>query len=333
MKKTVLEFHSCYDELLSKLFLMTYEFLSTKNSSVDSKGGTTVGLVSKEPIVTERVLEHNSCYFLEHNFYEETTRIYNNAYDLTAQEMIIYSLLLSKCIEEKNEEQVISYEEIQYMRNKRVGKSKLLDDTTLRAYDKAFLGLCQKRIQYDLGDSREKYKITYRSSNHPLLIVYDVENSCNGNKTIKYSLGPFGKTLIESKRYSNLVPRKYFQLNFNETMTYQIALYVCKILFIERRKRKGTVTITLNSIMKNINKFMVTKKYDLVKCCIASNFTGPNTKRLWDRVISKVDELLETLKSELKIRDFKGTYDVIDNAPYLYDFQYKDVKWLIYFNK
>ncbi len=333
MKQTVLEFHSCYDELLSKLFLMTYELRSTKNSSIDNKSGTTVGLISKKPIVTERVVEHNSYYFLEHNFYEGKTRIYNNVYDLSAQEMIIYSLLLSKCIEEKNEEQVISYKEIQHMRNKRVGKSKLLDDTTLKAYDKAFLGLCKKQIYYDLGDTREKYKITYRSSRHPLLIVHDVKVLCNGDKIIKYSLGPFGKTLIESKRYSNLVPRKYFQLNFNETMTYQIALYVCKILFIERRKRKTTVTITLNSIMKNINKFMMTKKYDLVKCCIAAYFTGPNTKRLWSNVIIKVNELLETLKIELKIRDFKGTYDVIENTPYLYDYQYKDVKWIIYFDK
>lgn len=312
---------------------MTYELLENNNRAIDNQNGTIVSLVSDEVIQPQRIVEHNSFCFLEHNFYKNTVRMYNNIYDLTAQEMIIYSLLLHKCIDNQNEEQTISYKEIQILRNKRIGKSKLLDDITQKAYDKAFLGLCQKRISYDLGETRKKYKITYRTATHPLLIVNGVQELCNGDKIINYSLGPFGKTLIESKRYSTLVPTKYFQLNFNETMTYQIALYICKIIFIERRKRKDTVTITLNSIMKNINKFMVTQKYDLVKCCMAAYYTGPNIKRLWYGVIMKVDELLETLKGELKIRDFKGTYEIIEHSIYSYDYQYKNVKWVIYFNK
>lgn len=328
MKNNTHEFHSCYDELLSKLFLMTYENAMNLKEAIDDEGETSVSLISNEPQAIDRVTKDNTCYFT--NNYNTST-LYNNIYDLTAHEIIIYSILLHKCIEEQSEECTISYKEIQQLRGKRIGKSKLLDNTTMNAYDKAFSGLCEKYIKYNLGTSRQKYKITYRKHSHPLLIINDIQQLCNGDMFINYSLGPFGKTLIESKRYSNLVPKQYFQINFNEVMVYQIALYICRIIYINRKKSKP-ITITLNSIMKNISKFMNTEKYGLVKYCCALYYGGPNVKRLWDSVIIKVAELLETLKKELKINSYHGNYEIIKNSLYLEKDQYKEVKWIIYLN-
>ena len=324
------EYHSCYDELLSKLFLMTYENAENYTSATDSGGKATVSLISKEPLLVDRVMKNNTCYYLE---CYDGVKPYNNAYDLTAHEILIYSLLLHKCIENGSEKQTISYEEIQLLRNKRIGKVSLLDNLTRKAYDKAFLGLCNKQIKYNLGNSRMNFKITFREYEHPLLIIENISNLCNGDRIINYSLGPFGKTLLESKRYSTLVPSKYFQVHFREIMTYQIALYVCKIIYIERRKRKDSLIITLNSVMKNVNKFMNTTEFGLVKCCTALYYSGPNTKRLRDNVIMKVIELLETLKSEMKIKEFQGNYEIIKNSPYLTRDQYKNVKWVISLNK
>lgn len=326
MKVNTQEFKSCYDELLSKLFLMTFEDNINYNEVENADGETSIRLISTEPQIIQRNTENNSCYYA--NNYPNIPCYYNNVFDLTAHEILIYSLLLHKCIVEQSEKSTISYAELQQLRNKRVGKTRVVDEATLKAYDKAFQGLCEKRIKYDLKESRKNKKISYRAYEHPLLIINDLKELCNGDYIINYSLGPFGKTLIESKRYSNLVPSKYFKLNFNEVMSYEIALYICRIIYINRKKKKP-ITITLNSVMKNISKFMNSEKYGLVKYCDAYYYSGPNVKRLWNSVIMKVIELLDILKDELKIKDYVGNYDIIENTPYLTNYKFKDVKWII----
>lgn len=327
MKTKTQEFKSCYDELLSKLFLMTFEDNINYTEVANNDGETSISLISDEPQLIQRNTENNSCYYA--NNFTNNPCYYNNVFDLTAHEILIYSLLLHKCIVEQSEVSTISYKELQQLRNKRVGNSKVVDDATLNAYDKAFEGLCSKRIKYDIGNSRQNKNITYRQYEQPLLMVWDLKELSNGDMIFNYSLGPFGKTLIESKRYSNLVPAKYFTLNFKEVMSYEIALYVCRMIYINKKKKKPII-ITLNSIMKNISKFMNTEKYGLVKYCDALYYSGPNVRRLWNSVIMKVIELLDTLKDELKIKDYVGNYDVIENSPYLTNYQFKEVKWIIH---
>lgn len=265
--------------------------------------------------------EYHSCYdeMLNYIFNNIDNDLVKTTEQLTAHEIIIYSILLHKCIEEKKEESSISYTELQKLRNKRSGKNKAIDTLTLQAYDKAIYCLANNYVSYNLNDKRTKYKITYKQYEHPLLILDDVKEEANGNKIIKYSLGPFGKTLIESKRYSTLVPRKYFQLNFNETTAYQIALYICRIIYIERRKKKTSTTITLKSILSNINKFG-NHNNQLISVSNCYDYNGPNKKRLYDNVINRTNELLDELISEEKIISY----------------EYKDIKssikWIINYN-
>ena len=284
--KHVTEYHSCYDELLSML-------LNKQKSNNNDK---------KVNLVT--------------NAGKETT--------LTAQEIILYSLLLHKCIESNFQQETITYKELQELRNKRVGKVEILDIFTYEAFNKSFRGLCTKYVDYDLKESRLKSKISHRKEKHPLVIIRSVKT--NGtNKLISYSLGPFGKTLIESKRYSTLVPSKYFQVRFKEIMKYELALYVCKILYLERRKKKDSITIKLPTIMKNINKYQ-TIDNQLVRLSNCLEYHGPNIKRLWELMRNSVNELLYELKCEYKIKD----YDIqIPNSIN----NYKDIKWKILVDK
>lgn len=333
MKNKLIEFHSCYDELLSKLFLMSHD---RREKSED-----------KEAITTEEEtslsLLSNDIKFVSSNGYKDFKLIstdykdsssvgeinyYDNKYDMTAHEIIVYSLLLHKCIESQIEIQEVSYGELQRMRNKRVGNKRLLDIATKNAYINAIRGLCKKRIKYNLGETRKRRKITYREAEQPLLIITETRKLDNGDRIIKYSLGPFGKTLIESKRYSTLVPSDYFRINFNEIMSYQIALYICKIIYIERFKKSDTITLKLNSIMKNINKFVITDNYVIASRCSLYDYHGENTKRYWDSTISKVNKLLETLKYEYKIKDFKNVCQITDTH-YGIKNDYQNVKWLL----
>jgi hypothetical protein len=194
---------------------------------------------------------------------------------------------------------------LQKVRNKRYGKTKVLDDLTLEAYDKAIIGLANNYVEYDLKDKRKKYKITYRKHSHPLLIIYSLKQETSGNKVITCSLGPLGKTLLESKRYSTLIPRKYFQLNINEISTYQIALYVCRIIYIERRKKKKSSTITLKSVLMNINKY-VNCNGRLISISSCFDYKGPNKKRLYNNIINKTEELLEDLLNEDIIINYRS---------------------------
>ena len=265
--------------------------------------------------------EYHSCYdeLLTYLFNNSSNDILKVSDSLTAHEIIIYSLLLHKCIEEHSEESATSYLEIQKLRKKRCGKTKILDDLTLNAYDKAIYGLANKIINYNLGDRRKKYKITYKEHNHPLLKLYAATIEPNGNRIINYSLGPFGKMLIESKRYSTLVPNKYFQLNFSETATYQIALYICRIIYIERRKKKNFTTISLKSILSNTNKFNKCNN-ELIGKSNCYEYKGPNKKRICTNIIKKTNEILETLLQEEKITHYE--FKIINNCS----------KWLINYN-
>jgi len=279
------DFHSCYDELLSMLFLGNNELSSSDKY---------VRLIS----IKDKSL---------------TT--------LSAHEVLLYSLLLHKCIETKSEVCTISYKELQDLRNKRSGNSKVLDNYTSKAYDKAFYGLCTKYIEYDLKETRKRSKISYRKYGHPLMYLYNSKLLENGNKIIHFSLGPFGKTLLESKRYSTLVPNKYFQVGFNEIMKYEIALYICKIIFIERRKKKHQLIITLPYIMRNVNKYITLDK-QLLKACSCYEYKGANVKRLWRLIQDNANLILEQLKLEYKIKD----YTILDLN---FDNGYTDIRWKI----
>ncbi len=327
MEKTSNEYYSCYDEMLSMLFSTSFEDINGIAKATTKNNGISLSLISRKPQIVFSGVEKGMFHFF--NILDNNN--YDNAYDLTGHEIILYSLLLHKCIETQDEEATITYEELQRLRKKRFGKTKLLDDKTYKAYNKVFIGLSNKIIQYDLGDKRENKNITYRKYQHPLLIIYDVTSSPNHNLFIKYSLGPFGKTLIESKRYGKLVPRQYFQINFNEIMSYQIALYICRLIYIERRKHKAHLTVKLTSIMKNIDKYMNSNKHGLVKCCNAFAYSGPNVKRLWDATINKVNVLLEILKSEMTIIDFKSNLDLQYSEYYTISYTYQNVKWILYF--
>ena len=217
MKHNV-EYHSCYDELLSMLF----NKMKAKN---------------------------NDKYVKLVNSKDEDS-------SLTAQEILIYSLLLHKCIESNYHKETITYKELQELRNKRTGNIEVLDKVTYEAFRTAFRGLSTKYVDYDLMESRTSNRITHRKEKHPLIKLCNIK-TIGTDKLISYSLGPFGQTLIESKRYSTLIPNKYFQIGFKEIMKYELALYVCKILYMERRKKKDSITIKLPSIMKNINKYQI----------------------------------------------------------------------------
>lgn len=293
-------YHSCYDEMLSSLFLIS---TNLKNKDVKTRK---VELYSK---ATDS--KGDNCL--------------NFNVSMTAHEILVYSLLLHKCIETNTETSTISYKELQLLRNKRYGKKVVIDSDTLKAYNNTFRGLCNKYIKYDYENKSKKIKITHCKGEHPLLLISKVDILNNNDKVINYSLGPFGKMLLEKRRYSTLLPNKYFQINFNEVMTYESALYICRIIYIERLKKKDYITITLNSIMKNTNKYVIKNK-ELIKVGTCLEYNGHNIKRLWNLITNNVNEILNELKLEFVIKDYI-IQDLNSNK------EYKNIKWKVLLDK
>lgn len=64
----------------------------------------------------------------------------------------------------------------------------------------------------------------------------------SNNVRFSYSFGMLGKILKNSKRYSTLVPAEFFKVNFNQVKENLVAMYLARIIFIE----KGLRTKTLN---------------------------------------------------------------------------------------
>lgn len=296
----IYSYHSCYDEMLSSLFL------TPKNLKSKDVKTRTVELYSK-------ATDTKGNNFLNFNV------------SMTAHEILVYSLLLHKCIENSVENSTISYKELQLLRNKRCGRNVVIDSDTLKAYNNAFKGLCNKYIKYYYENKSKKSKITYYKGEHPLLLISKVDNLNNNDKVINYSLGPFGKMLLEKRRYSTLLPNKYFQINFNEIMTYESALYICRIIYMERRKKKDYITITLNSIMKNTNKYVIKNK-ELIKVGTCLEYDGHNIKRLWNLVMNNVNEILNQLKIEFVIKDYM-IQDLNSNR------EYKNIRWKVSLDK
>lgn len=64
----------------------------------------------------------------------------------------------------------------------------------------------------------------------------------SNNVRFGYSFGMLGKILKNSKRFSTLAPVEFFKVNFNQVKENLVAMYLARIIFIE----KGLRTKTLN---------------------------------------------------------------------------------------
>lgn len=326
MRRKDISIITCYDELLANLFTLSHRYIVVRdmcwinNIVTISNNKVSVSLIGKDKY-THVYSDRNN--ILQLQLYEEGSDdavvnlqdlkekgkpiLYDNRYALTAHEIIVYSILLSKCILAQKPYAEISLKEIHRdYRGKQCGKTILMDAESRKAYIKALRGLTNKIVRYDLGKTRKNKRITKRKSQHPLLKVVSRVDEKSGDFTIKYSLGDFGRTLIQSKRYSNLMPISCYSVGFKSIHRFLIYYYICRMVYINKNKKGKTFTLSIKAIMNATCRYNIS---GFNTGDMRSEQTGSGVGRAWGSSIRSVDNILTKLKNSNKIGGFESKYN------------------------
>lgn len=274
-----LMFTTVYDDVLSKIETMTRsnfdneayrisKFIRVKNQIIDQKYGCVDILLTNETIVAEynRMLEQSGKTNL--TFKEKQNLVNQMLFTgvlFTAQDIMIYRILLSHYI--NYQQNGIATITLDMIHNEYRGKTFMYkkdqgryDKETLQAYINTFRKLMTLTINIRFSQSKLKSFKSFKDKDktffqHKMLIFHSQINSANVSEIeIRYSLGDFGTYICNSRQYGQLLPKELYQLRFNQIDTFNLAVYIARMIIINRRYRKE-ITIYVSTLLSRINKY------------------------------------------------------------------------------
>lgn len=136
------------------------------------------------------------------------------------------------------------------------------DSQTLSVYIECIHKLRTLQLVIQFGNSNLKsFKSFVRNNisffNQPLVQLMNenitVEELKNGAE-IQYSLGRFDDYLVQSRQYGQILPAEVFGLRFNQINTFNIAVYLGKLVFINRKYKK-TYKVSVSTLLTRFNKY------------------------------------------------------------------------------
>lgn len=137
-------------------------------------------------------------------------------------------------------------------RNKRLGKKQSVPRPAYRNYARALNRLTKKWISFEIKNARKRYHINNSKFHCKRLVNFNYGEVVKGDVTFDYHLGDFGNVLLVSKRFSDILPIDIIRLPYKQISILYIGLYLSRLIFINRRKKKTNFNVTLKSIMENI---------------------------------------------------------------------------------
>lgn len=257
----------------------------------------------------------------------------------TAQDIMIYRILLSHYINYQQDGiATITLDMIhnQYRRKTFVYKAGAdrFDKDTLKAYINVFRKLTSLDITMRFGESKlksfkylkEKDKRFFK---HKLLTFHNEVTADNISKIeIKYSLGDFGTYICTSKQYGQFLPSTLYQLRFNRIDTFNMAVYIGRMIVINRRKR-NEITIHVSTLLSRINKYNM-KGYSISLTYLEylTQLDPIKRNKKIKHIQEQLNRILTTLAEENRIKKYE----------YIGKFTYKFIKQeelaiKLYFNK
>ena len=184
-------------------------------------------------------------------------KLTNESELLTTQELFLIMILLDHYKKNDGLGVPISFRDIQVnYRNKRLGKRHYLPRKDYVAYVRALNGLQDKWINLDVKQRKRYHIKATKYDNNPLLRLNSSRVEC-GDIVFEYGLGEFGDVLLQSKRFSDIIPIDIVRLSYQQITAVYLALYLSRLIFINKRKKNHAFTITVNSLMENV---MIHKK-------------------------------------------------------------------------
>ena len=268
-------FTTVYDEILHKIETMPRDnfegnlirsgILKVSTRFKDSKNGyLTIILINNEVV---RKLEQDVNF--ENLSEEEKNKALKNLVKkylwFTAQDIIIYRILLSHYINNQvNGIANISFDIIHKEYRKKSFKydksGSKYDKATLEAYINSIRKLIHLKIIINFSNSHLKVAKYYNSEDKSEISDTFLKVSKNINlnnistSVIPYSLGKFGDIFITSKQCGQLLPEDIYYLRFNQIDTFNMAIYIGRMIIINRRWRKQ-LTIYIPTMLSKIMKY------------------------------------------------------------------------------
>lgn len=177
--------------------------------------------------------------------------ILKNNYSLSAQEIIIYLILLHHYIISSTDKAAITIKEL----NKEYRQIRSMNDCLFDTYIKTLYRLSNKKLSFKI---KKKYV-----GNHKLTNYYDTHNLLNiidlipldKDYRVIYDLGTFGKIIKESKNYSTIVPKGVYSCKRSQINYLLLFLYISRIVYMNRNQKHQAKTLSLRTICKNICKY------------------------------------------------------------------------------
>lgn len=169
-------------------------------------------------------------------------------------------------------------------RNKRTGRTIVMSEDELKIYKEAINSLQHKKIELEIKNTRKKYGVnnTY-ISDFRLLIITAYTESDNGDISFNYTFSQYGQILLDSKRYSDILPIELLHISYQQVMLLYIGIYLSRLIFINQRKKQSDFMINISSIMKHIKihdkkgKDIGKTLYEILKEDISNKYTYINT--------------------------------------------------------
>lgn len=276
-----------------------------------------ITLINDKSVLKEQQLLSNS------NLSEEQQKLFYRLVILkhllfTAQDIILYRILLSHYINNQvNGVATISLDIIHKgYRDKTFryekGKKKYNDDT-FQAYINTLNKLMNIKAIINFTDSNLKIAKYYKSNEEydissPLLQISNGITRDNIDTVeIKYSLGKIGDYFVNSKQYGQLVSKEIYSLRFNQIDTFNIAIYVARMIIINKRWKKN-INIYVSTILARTMKYNIkgyTSTLSYVKYLETLEAIKRNKKSM--HIEEQLNYILELCKEKEIITDYKYT--------------------------
>lgn len=223
----------------------------------------------------------------------------------TTHELILLIILFDFKLKYPDNSISLSYIHQRY-RNKRIGKTYVMSKADLDAYKIALNGLQTKMIMLKTNNTRYRFHQDHKEiNNQSIFDITEINSKSNGDLIFKYSFKEYGEIISKSRRYSNMLPIDILRIPYKQIMKLYIALYISRLIFINRKKKKLEFTITIDSIMKNIRIHNVKGEdvginlYQLVNSQDIRKYSKSKLFNIY------LNEVLEMIKLKEEIHDYR----------------------------
>ena len=335
MNKSIIT--TVYDEVLHKLETITFDnidkellnhkMLKATTTFKDSKNGELKITITNDKSMVEAFETLSQPLLTDKQRILFLRLVIQKYLFFTAQDIIIYRILLSHYINNQvNGLADISLDTIhKEYRNKAFiyenGKKKY-DDDTLRVYKNSLIKLCRIKVIINFRNSNLKVAKHYNSNEKYSISSQLLQISNNATRdnidtvNFKYTLGKIGDYFINAKQYGQLLPKEIYSLRFNQIDTFNIAIYIIRMVVINKRWKKD-INIYVSTLLSRIMKYNI-KGYNTNSTYLQYLRELKAVKR--NKQIKYIEKQLNYLLEMFKEKD------IITDYKYTGKFQYKYIR-------